>query len=178
MSVRATPPRELVPAIRAAGYAGDTWADVGVPVEVRAPLTALAMHRDRIPSPGVWDRLSGVGDLPLAPPADAERARAAAYDMWRGADAAARARIREWAGRAVDLARRAVRSLGDIADRTADDAVRAAARHVATTLRGILEPTSRAIRHAITEPVGALGPGLALAALAAVMFLTTRRGSR
>lgn len=139
-----------------------------------AKLRALAPHAASI-VPLTQSSMRGieVGAVPTAPTSqDGETWAAQAWARARAEGASARASLSSHARAITTAAERALVDVRRALDRETDSAVRGALEMVERGLVSILRPLSTAIREGIAPIVAPIGPGLALAALAALVFMS------
>lgn len=152
-----------------------TWALTSLPPDVER-----AVRPFLVPATEAWAQTM----IPLANPrpfnvVSESEAREQLASAWAEMADDVRRRANEFWRRAIEGVGRALRAVRELADRTADETVRGAARHVETILTSILRPASSAIRHGITDPAsGAIGPIALAIGVLGVIYLTSRRGAR
>jgi len=168
----AEPPAWLPTAAALARWTQDARASDAT---ASAKLARLAPHAARI-APLTESAMSGirVGEVPPAPSSSSASAWASsAWARARAEGEAARAQLASHARSITTEAERALRDVRRALDRETDAAVRGALEAVEASLVAILRPTSRAIREAITEPLGA---GAVLVGLAILAAFAASRG--
>jgi peptidoglycan hydrolase-like protein with peptidoglycan-binding domain len=132
-------------------------------------LARLAPHAASI-APMTETAMQGieVGEIPPAPsPSSASAWASSAWSRARAEGEAARARLASHARGITQEAERALTDVRRAIDRETDTAVRGALEALERSLVAILRPTAQAIRHGITEPLGAGAVLVGLAILAA-----------